>query len=155
MKWGVVLSLLLLCAPVAAHAAGACRPPGRAGTVAPVSTPARGSPERKAILDVLRTFVRRMSNLDVIFDVGHFKAGCGWAWIETEPRSADGTQRYEAVHALLARRKGRWQYVESPPEWSECESDPDCVDRSRYFRKLAARHPGLPPAIFPVDAPGD
>lgn len=156
MKSGLALTLVLFWSPLAAQAAaGACRPAGGSDTVANVSTPARGSPERKAMLKVLRTFVKRMSDLDVVFVVSHLKSGCGWAWIETEPQSADGTQHYESVQALLARRHGRWVYVEGPPEWSECESDPDCIDRSRYFRKLAARHPGLPPAIFPAVKPGD
>lgn len=155
MKSGIALTLLLLCSPVAAQAAlGACRPGGGADRVAQVSTPARGSGERKAILGVLRAFVKRMSDLDVVFVVRHLKSGCGWGWIEADPQSADGTQHYEPVQALLARRNGRWEYVESPPEWPECETDPDCVDRSHYFRKLAARHPGVPAAIFPVVAPG-
>jgi hypothetical protein len=147
MKLGTALALLLLFSPAAL--AGTCRAPDGTQAVERVSTPARGSAERKAMLDALRVFVKKMSELDVIFVVRHIRSDCGWAWIETEPQSADGTQHYEPVQALLARRKGRWEYLESPPEWSECEPDPDCVDRARYFRKLAARHPGLPAAIFP------
>lgn len=155
MKSGLALTLVLLCSPLAAQATvGGCRTGGGADRVAQVSTPARGSAERKAMLGVLRTFVKRMSNLEVVFVVRHLKSGCGWGWIEADPQSADGTQHYEQVQALLARRNAGWEYVESPPEWSECEPDPDCVDRSRYFRKVAARHPGVPPAIFPVVAPG-
>lgn len=150
MKWAIALTLLFACSPVAAGVAvDVCRSPGAVKTLANVSTPGRGSPERKAMLEVLRRFVKRMSDLDVIFVISHLKSDCGWAWIEADPQSADGTQRYEPISALLALRSGRWEYVESPPEWPECETDPDCVDRSRYFRKLAARHPGLPPAIFP------
>ncbi len=155
MKSGIVLALLL-CAPVAAQAAvETCGPANFADSVAHMSTPAIGSAERKAMLDVVRTFVRRMSDLDVVFAVGHIKSGCGWGWIEADPRSADGTQHYEQVQVLLARRNGHWKYIESPPEWSECEIDPDCIDRTRYFRKLAKKHPRLPPAIFPVVAPGE
>ena len=156
MKSALALTLLMLCSPLAAEAGGsACGPAVGSATVASVSTPARGSTERKAMLNVLRAFVKRMSDLDVIFVVTHIKSGCGWGWIETEPQSADGTQHYESVQALLANHNGAWMYVESPPEWSECEPDPDCADRSRYFRKLAARHPGLPAAIFPVVTPDE
>lgn len=157
MNRGPALALLLLLSPVAAQAAnGVCGPgAGTQAARASVSTPAPRSAERKAILDVLRKFVKQMSSLDVVFVVGHIRSGCGWAWVEAEPQSADGTQHYESVVALLARRNGRWEYVEGPPEWSECESDPDCVERPRYFLKLAARHPGLPPAIFPADTQGD
>lgn len=157
MKFAIALTLLLLCCPVPARAAAddACKQASGIQTVEDLTAPDRANPKRKAILDVLRSFVKRMSDLDVIFVVSHLKVGCGWAWIEAEPQSADGTQHYESMQALLARRDGNWQYVESPPEWSECDADPDCVDRSRYFRKLAAKHPGLASGIFPVDAPSD
>ncbi len=135
MRLGLLLLLFILCAP--AQAESTCRSMD-------------GAASRKAILNAMRVFVKRMSDLDVVFVVRHLKADCKWAWIEAEPRSADGTQRYEPVNALLARSKGTWRYVEGPPEWPICEEDPDCADRSRYFRKLAARHPGLSPAIFPI-----
>lgn len=134
MRVGILLLLLLFSA--AAHAASSCRPTD-------------GAASRKGILNAMRGFVKQMSGLDVVFVVRHLKADCNWAWIEAEPQSADGKQRYEPVNALLARRNGKWLYVEGPPEWPICEEDPDCVDRSRYFQKLAARHPGLSPDIFP------
>lgn len=156
MNWGIACAMLLLCSPTVASAtAGACPSGAGAGIPAGISTPARGSPEREAILGELRAFTKRMSDLDMVFVVRHLKSGCGWAWIEADPRSADGTQHYEQVQVLLARRNGRWAYVESLPEWSECEPDPDCIHPARYFRKLAARHPGVPPGIFPVASPRD
>ncbi len=79
MKSGIALALLFLCSPAAAQAADkTCGPANSADTVAHISTPAIGSAERKAMLDVVRTFVRRMSDLDVVFAVGHIKSGCGW-----------------------------------------------------------------------------
>lgn len=133
MRVGLLLLLFMLCAP--AHAGSSCRSMDGAAT-------------RKGILNAMRAFVKQMSDLDVVFVVRHLKADCDWAWIEAEPQSADGKQRYEPVSALLAHKNGTWRYVEGPPEWPICEEDPDCVDRSRYFRKLAARHPGLSPDIF-------
>ena len=134
MRVGLLLLLFMLCEPALADSS--CTSVERAAS-------------RKAILTEMRTFVRKMSGLEVKFAVRHLGVDCKWAWIETEPQSADGKRRYEPVNALLARRNGRWRYVESPPEWAICEEDPDCADRARYFQKLAARHPGLSSVIFP------
>lgn len=142
-----LLLLLLVCGP--AWSAPACQALDGVATIASPRTPPKNSADRKEILSALRAFVKKMSNLEVVFVVTYLKTDCLWAWVETQPQSADGTQHYEPVSALLARRNGTWQYVESPPEWAICEEDPDCVDPVRYFRKLAARHPGLSPALLP------
>ena len=151
MRACLLILLCIFCARAAA--ATTCPASDRATSAASPHTPAKNSADRKAMLAALRAFVKKMSKLDVVFVVTYLKTDCRWAWVETEPRSADGTQHYEPVNALLAWRDGRWIYVESPPEWAICEEDPDCVDTSRYFRKLAARHPGLSPAILPAGVP--
>ena len=112
-------------------------------------TPAKESAERKAILDSLRTVIRKMSGLEVIFVVRHLKAKNGWAWVEADPQSVDGTQHYEPMTGLVHRKNGRWTYVEGPPEFAVCEQDPDCIDSARYFRKLARKYPAASPDIFP------
>lgn len=112
-------------------------------------TPLRESAERRHILGALRLAVKKMSGLDVVFMVTHLKVGGRWAWVDADPRSADGTQHYEAVSGLLTLEHGHWVYLEGRPEWAMCEEDPDCADSARYFRRLAAKYPGLSPAIFP------
>lgn len=136
-----------LCLSVAVHAAESNAAPAAATAV---HVPAKGSADRKAILDVLRGQAKSMSGLDVIFVVTHLKVGAGWAWVEAEPQSADGSQHYETMTGLLHLEKGRWRYVEGPPEASVCDEDPDCADTARYFRALAKKHPGVPAAIFPA-----
>lgn len=113
-------------------------------------SPAKGSEERRAIMDALRTMVKKMSKLDVIFVVRHLKVNKNWAWVEADPQSADNTQHYEAVTGLLAKKNGLWEYIEGPPEWAVCEDDPDCADTSRYFKKLAKKYPSVSPDIFPT-----
>ena len=148
MRTCLLFVLSLFCCP--AWAASTCPVLDGAAAAASPRTPAKNSVDRKQMLAPLRAFVKKMSNLDVVFVVTYLKTDCRWAWVETQPQSSDGSQHYEPVTALLARRNGTWTYVESPPEWAICEEDPDCVDQSRYFRKLAARHPGLSPAILPA-----
>ncbi|MGH8049673.1 MAG: hypothetical protein ACREPB_03330 [Arenimonas sp.] len=112
-------------------------------------TPAKGSAERKAILDSLRVVIRKMSGLEVIFVVRHLKVNNGWAWVEIDPESADGTQHYEPMVGLIHLKNERWIYVEGPPEVTVCEEDPDCIDSARYFKKLARKYPAVSPDIFP------
>ena len=112
-------------------------------------TPAKGSEDRKAIMDALRVVIRKMSGLEVIFVVRHFKINEGWAWVETDPKSADGKNHYEPMVGLLHKKNGRWTYIEGPPEFAVCEEDPDCVDTARYFKKLARKYPAASPNIFP------
>jgi len=112
-------------------------------------TPANGSQERKAITNALRVVAKNMSGLDVVFVVRHLKVNGNWAWVVADPQSVDGTQHYEAMDGLLARKNGRWVYLEGSPEWPICEEDPDCADSARYFKKLGEKYPSLSPDIFP------
>ncbi|WP_331562411.1 hypothetical protein [Chlorobium sp.] len=111
-----------------------------------VFTPAPGSVERKAILDVMRMKVRELHELDVVFVVKSMKVCEGWAWVHTQPRSMDGNSRYEDFYALLQRVKGTWTIVEIPCTEPD---DPACMDSSGYFGKLSSRFPGLPAVILP------
>jgi hypothetical protein len=142
----VAVAAIALCFSLAGHAAESNAGPAAAAVYAP----AKGSADRKAILDVLRAQAKSMSGLKVVFVVTHLKVGAGWAWVEAEPQSADGSQHYETMAGLLHRDRGRWRFVEGPPEWPVCEEDPDCADPARYFRALARKHPGLPEGLFPA-----
>ncbi len=117
--------------------------------VSQTHTPAKGSAERKEILDALRVVIRKMSGLEVVFVVPYLKVNRNWAWVEAEPQSADGKQHYETLSGLLNRKNGRWIYVEGPPEFAVCEEDPDCIDTARYFKKMSRKYPAAAPDIFP------
>ena len=100
-------------------------------------------------MGALRVVIRKMSGLEVIFVVRHLKVNKGWAWVETDPESADGKNHYEPMVGLLHKKNGRWTYIEGPPEFAVCEADPDCIDTARYFKKLARKYPAASPDIFP------
>ncbi len=114
-----------------------------------VLTPAPGSPERKAILDVLRELVPQWGGQKAVFLVRHMKVSQGWAWVETGPRSADGTQHYEPLECLLQKTPHKWEIRECRPCCGDCADDPDCSDKKRYYRKLRSKFPKAPGAIFP------
>ncbi|NTW52551.1 MAG: hypothetical protein HGB22_08185 [Chlorobiaceae bacterium] len=112
-------------------------------------SPATGSAERREILDAMRRKVKELHRFDVIFTVKAMKVSDGWAWVHTLPRSKDGISAYEDFYALLHRTHGRWSVAEIPCTEPE---NPECIDSPGYFRKLAARFPGLPASIFPVES---
>ena len=62
------------------------------------------------IMDTLRVVIRKMSGLEVIFVVRYLKVNSGWAWVETDPTSADGKEHYEPMVGLLHKKNGRWTY---------------------------------------------
>lgn len=129
---GILLAALLLCSPV------------QAGDTE--LTPAPASALRKAVLDALRQEIKRLHGLDVVFVVRHLKVKGGWAWAHTQPRSPDGSNRFEDVSALLELRNGAWRVAEIP-----CTEpgNPDCLNGPEYFVGLRARFPGVPTDIFP------
>jgi hypothetical protein len=115
------LRLLLPVLLLIVSAAGAARAQG--GT----TTPAPGSPERKAIADALRAPVERELKQKVIFKIDRLKVQNGWAFLSGVPQRPDGgkvdyssTPYKEAIKegafddsivALLRRKAGKWQVV--------------------------------------------
>ena len=98
-------------------------------------TPPPGSPERRAILSVLRAEIRRTHGLEVVFLVEHLKVKDGWSWVHTRPRSKDGLSNYEDISALL-RDDGRgWRVL-------------DLSDGE--IEGVRKRFPKAPKDIFPV-----
>lgn len=109
-----------------------------------VHTPPPGSPERRAILNALRFMMHELHGMEPIFVVRHLKVKGNWAWLEVEPRSPDGTGRYEPVFALLKCDLGSWKVAELP---STEEDSP--LWQPGFARSLQARFPGVPLEIFP------
>jgi hypothetical protein len=113
-------------------------------------TPARGSAERQAIMDALRAHRRRFDPRRVIFVVTYLRVQRGWAWASVLPQSPDGRSHYEDESALLRRRAGRWEVVETMPAAGEREgtaTGEDCA----WFQQLRRRFPALPIAFLPTD----
>lgn len=128
-------------AGVPAHAAAAIQADS-------AHTPARGSAERRAIMDALRANRRRFDAQPVIFVVNYLRVQRGWAWTTVAPQSPDGRSRYEEESALLRLRAGRWEVVESMPAFGEREGTADEEDCA-WFQHLRRRRPAIPMAILP------
>jgi hypothetical protein len=103
-------------------------------------TPPPGSAERKAILDAYRAeWTKPDSIKDVIFVVTHLKVHDGWAWLEVNPRSADGAQQFESEQGLLRKEGGGWKVLQRKAGTT-----------ARYFKNLKAKFPAVPTDIFPA-----
>ncbi|MDD3846614.1 MAG: hypothetical protein PHC90_09650 [Syntrophorhabdaceae bacterium] len=109
-------------------------------------TPSPGSVDRKVIIDALREEMQKLHGISAVFVVKRLKVLDGWAWIETFPRSPDGTSQYEGVSALLRKSGIKWKVAEIA--CSE-EDNEECVGSTGYFRLLKKRFPGVPTEILP------
>lgn len=145
----VAFLLSLALGPSPASQASSSLDPGPAELARSAHTPAPGSSERRAILEALRPMVPEIDGSKVVFVVRYLRVFKGWSWIEADPESADGRNRFEPLHCLLRKVGDRWVVMEVRPCCGDCEDDPDCRDRKRYFRKLRSRFPQAPADIFP------
>jgi hypothetical protein len=105
-------------------------------------TPPDGSAERNAILQAVHHALARQGRKNLVLIVPYLKVHNGWAWIQVNPQSADGTQHYESQSGLLQEQTNKWTLL----EWMPAEEG---TDYTNYFKKLKARYPSVPPDIFP------
>ena len=113
-------------------------------------TPPQGSAERKAILDAMRAERARFDTLPVVFVVRWLKVRGGWAWLQADPQSPGGAQRYEGEAALLRNEGVAWRVVERMPAFGEREGTP-LEEECAYFADLRRRNPGLPVGVLPPE----
>lgn len=92
-----------------------------------IYTPARGSAERKTILDALRVPVERDLKQKIVFSAEHFNVMGTWAFVGGDPQRPGGgrpdyrgTRYWDAVRddmfdnnffALMRKTGGRWRVV--------------------------------------------
>ena len=105
-------------------------------------TPPDGSAERNAILQAVQHSLARQGRKNLVLDVPYLKVHNGWAWIQVNPKSADGRQHYESQSGLLQQAANKWTLL----EWMPAEEG---TDYAKYFAKLKAKYPSAPPDIFP------
>jgi hypothetical protein len=146
---GLLASILLLLSGAPPPTDGHAAPP-RAAQADSAYTPARGGAERKAIMDAMRAHRRRFDARPVIFVVDYLRVQRGWAWLSVQPRSPDGRSQFEGESALLRRRAGRWEVVETMPAAGEREGTP-LEDDCAWFQRLRVRFTSIPVAILPAE----
>ena len=105
-------------------------------------TPPDGSAEKNAILQAVQHALARQGRKHLVLDVPYLKVHNGWAWIQVNPKSANGSQHYESQSGLLQQTANKWTLL----EWMPAEEG---TDYAKYFAKLKAKYPSAPPDIFP------
>ena len=83
----LLLALMLCALSVAAQGGGTLK----TGAAAVPEVPAKGSVERKAIVDALRIPVEKQLKQSVIFKIDHLKVQNNWAFLIGRPQNSDGT----------------------------------------------------------------
>jgi hypothetical protein len=113
-------------------------------------TPAKGSPERNAILDVLREEYKKGQGIHVIFQVSHLKVHNGWAWITVTALDDSGKPVGELWPSLLHNEDGKW-VMKDLIAIAEALDDPvGPMEPSRkYLEAVQKKYPGVPADIFP------
>jgi uncharacterized protein YceK len=105
-------------------------------------TPPEGSAERNAILQATQQALARQGRRNLVLIVPYLKVHNGWAWIQVNPQSADGRQRYESQSGLLQQTVKGWTLL----EWMPAEEG---TDYTKYFNNLKGKYPSAPVDIFP------
>ena len=113
-------------------------------------TPAKGSPERTAILDVLREEYKSGQGIHVTFQVNHLKVHNGWAWATCTPLDDGGKVIGEQWPSLLHSEDGKW-VIKDLMAIAEALDDPvGPLEPSRkYLNEVQKKYPGVPADIFP------
>ena len=109
-----------------------------------VHTPAKGSAERKAILDALR------GDQQVVYKVLFFKVHNGWAWLDVTPLDSKGNAIAEGGPNLLHLENGVWKVLDltKVPEDPNDPLGPEDASPG-FIRNLKKTFPGVPGDIFP------
>jgi hypothetical protein len=109
---------------------------------AELHTPAEDSPERKAILEAVRNYLKSKQDFGgAVFDeVETLNVSRGWAFIATDVSAPDNSP-YGLVEALLQERDGRWRVLEI--------FEYDGSNEQGQWEAFKARYKDAPGDIFP------
>jgi hypothetical protein len=125
-----------------------------------VHTPPPGSPERQAIMDVMRldfysddATAAHRNVKGILFDVRYLKVHGEWALVCVDPVNADGKEIAEFRWGLLHRNAGQWsdaKYFDAIRPYPSEESAQEALDMTAStIRKIWQAFPDAPKDIFP------
>jgi hypothetical protein len=125
-----------------------------------VHTPPSGSPERQAIMDVMRldfysgdaTAAHRNAK-GILFNVRYLKVHGEWALVCVDPVNAAGKEIAEFRWGLLRRNSGQWsdaKYFDAIRPYPSEEAAQEALDMTAStIRKICQAFPDAPKDIFP------
>lgn len=112
-------------------------------------TPAKGSPERQAILDAVRDEYKEGADHPADFKVNYLKVHNGWAWINVTPLDANGKPVAEPAPLLYYNDNGKWTPKDLVDVGLNDDTDHGPHDPSpKYIKALQQKYPGIPTDII-------
>jgi hypothetical protein len=122
----------------------------KGGAVDELHTPAKGTPERQAIMDAVRDDYKKNNGVQVTFLVNYLKIHNGWCWTDLTPLGPDSKPVAEGGTLLLHYEQDRWNII----DLSKVADDPDDPMASQdaspgFIRNLRKIYPDVPTDIFP------
>jgi hypothetical protein len=116
-----------------------------------VHTPPTGNPERKAIMDGMRAWVLQQHQIEAIFVINALLVKDGYAWVNVNPQSPDGSAQYEPLSGVLKLSGGSWKMVFPDPavELSISENLSEGAAREKANALLLQQVPGIPQELVP------
>jgi hypothetical protein len=113
-------------------------------------TPAKGSPERQAILDAVREEYKEGADHPAEFKVNYLKVHNGWAWINVTPLDASGKPVADPAPLLFYNDNGKWAAKDLNDVQLEGDEHEGPHSPSRkYIAALQKKYPGVPTDIIP------
>ena len=121
------------------------------GSAEEVHTPAPVTPERKAIMDGMRDWVIQQHQIEAIFVINALLVKDGYAWVNVNPQSPDGSAQYEPLSGVLKLEGGSWKMVFPDPavELSTNENLSEGAAREKANAILLQQVPGIPRELVP------
>jgi|SRR5688500_5608995 len=114
-------------------------------------TPARGTVERRAIINDFRAAYSQSHKGKLRFKVIYLKMNGSWAWLYAEPISNGVDTFGETFGSLMHKTMGKWKIMDLP-KFVEDSNDPEKLDypTAADVKEIRRMYPSIPIDIFPA-----
>jgi len=102
-------------------------------------------------MDGMRAWVLQQHQIEAIFVINALLVKDGYAWVNVNPQSPDGSAQYEALSGVLKLAGGSWKMVFPDPavELSIGENLSEGAAREKANALLLQQVPGIPRDLVP------
>ena len=102
-------------------------------------------------MDGMRDWVMQQHQIEAIFVINALLVKDGYAWVNVNPQSPDGSSQYEPLSGVLKLEGGSWKMVFPDPavELSISENLSESAAREKANAMLLQQVPGIPRELVP------
>ena len=102
-------------------------------------------------MDGMRDWVIQQHQIEAIFVINALLVKDGYAWVNVNPQSPDGSAQYEPLSGVLKLEGGSWKMVFPDPavELSTNENLSEGAAREKANAILLQQVPGIPRELVP------